>query len=43
VQIERLWALLPGTATTGGTDTIWFSAGIGNETHGLVGTFKAAP
>ena len=42
VQIERLWALLPGTATTGGTDAIWFSAGIGNETHGLVGTFKAA-
>jgi uncharacterized protein (TIGR03118 family) len=42
VQIERLWALLPGTATTGGTDAIWFSAGIGNETHGLVGTLKAA-
>jgi len=42
VQIERLWALLPGTATTGGTDAIWFSAGIDNETHGLVGTFKAA-
>lgn len=42
VQIDRLWALLPGTATTGGTDAIWFSAGIGNETHGLVGTFKAA-
>ena len=42
VQIERLWALLPGTATTGGTDAIWFSAGIGNEMHGLVGTFKAA-
>ena len=42
MQIERLWALLPGTATTGGTDAIWFSAGIGNETHGLVGTFKAA-
>ena len=43
VQIERLWALLPGTATTGGTDAIWFSAGIGNKMHGLVGTFKAAP
>jgi uncharacterized protein (TIGR03118 family) len=43
VRIERLWALLPGTATTGGTDAIWFSAGIGNETHGLVGTLKAAP
>jgi uncharacterized protein (TIGR03118 family) len=43
IRIERLWALLPGTATTGGTDAIWFSAGIGNETHGLVGTLKAAP
>jgi uncharacterized protein (TIGR03118 family) len=42
-QVDRLWALLPGTATTGGTDAIWFSAGIGNETHGLVGTLKAAP
>jgi uncharacterized protein (TIGR03118 family) len=42
IQIERLWALLPGTATTGGTDAIWFSAGIDNETHGLVGTLKAA-
>jgi uncharacterized protein (TIGR03118 family) len=42
-QADRLWALLPGTATTGGTDAIWFSAGIQNETHGLVGTLKAAP
>jgi uncharacterized protein (TIGR03118 family) len=42
-QVDRLWALLPGTATSGGTDAIWFSAGIGNETHGLVGTLKAAP
>jgi hypothetical protein len=43
VSVQRLWAVLPGTATTGGTDAIWFSAGIGNEMHGLVGTFKAAP
>jgi uncharacterized protein (TIGR03118 family) len=42
-QVDRLWALLPGTATTGGTDAIWFSAGIVNETHGLVGTLKLAP
>ena len=41
-QVDRLWALLPGTASTGGTNAIWFSAGIQNETHGLVGTLKAA-
>jgi hypothetical protein len=37
-----LWALLPGTATTGGTDALWFSAGPDNETHGLVGLIKPA-
>lgn len=41
-QEDGLWALLPGTAATGGTDAIWFSAGIADETHGLVGTLKAA-
>ena len=35
-------SLVPGSATTGGTDAVWFSAGIDNETHGPVGTFKAA-
>lgn len=40
-QEDRLWALLPGTANTGGTDAIWFSAGIVDETHGLVGTLEA--
>jgi uncharacterized protein (TIGR03118 family) len=24
----RLWGLLPGTASTGGTDALWFAAGI---------------
>ena len=38
--IPGLWALLPGTATTGGTDSIWFSAGIENETHGLIGVLR---
>jgi uncharacterized protein (TIGR03118 family) len=38
--IPGLWALLPGTATTGGTDSVWFSAGIANETHGLVGVLR---
>lgn len=40
IDIPGLWALLPGTATTGGTDALWFSAGIDNEAHGLVGLFR---
>lgn len=35
--IDGLWALLPGTATSGGTDAVWFSAGPDDESHGLVG------
>jgi uncharacterized protein (TIGR03118 family) len=42
-QVDRLWALLPGSRVSGGVDAIWFSAGIVNETHGLVGTLKVAP
>jgi uncharacterized protein (TIGR03118 family) len=38
--IPGLWALLPGTATTGGVDSVWFSAGIENETHGLIGVLR---
>jgi uncharacterized protein (TIGR03118 family) len=38
--IPGLWALLPGTATTGGTDAVWFSAGIADETHGLLGVLR---
>lgn len=37
ITIDGLWALLPGTANTGGTGTVWFSAGPSEETHGLVG------
>jgi len=40
LAIEGLWALLPGTATTGGTDSVWFSAGIDDEHHGLVGVLR---
>jgi uncharacterized protein (TIGR03118 family) len=40
LQIPGLWALLPGTATTGGTDALWFSAGLDNETHGLLGVLR---
>jgi uncharacterized protein (TIGR03118 family) len=40
ISIERLWSLVPGTAVTGGTDALWFSAGIGNEQHGLLGLLR---
>ncbi|MDX6263075.1 MAG: hypothetical protein QOH84_4763 [Kribbellaceae bacterium] len=40
VVIPGLWALTSGTAATGGTDAIWFSAGIANETHGLLGVLR---
>jgi uncharacterized protein (TIGR03118 family) len=42
LEIDGLWALLPGTATTGGTDALWFSAGPDDETHGLVGLVRPA-
>lgn len=40
LQISGLWGLLPGTAATGGTDALWFSAGIADEAHGLVGLIR---
>lgn len=38
--IPGLWTLLRGTAATGGTDSVWFSAGIDNEQHGLIGVLR---
>ena len=40
VTIDGLWGLQVGTATTGGTDAVWFSAGPGHEQHGLVGQLR---
>lgn len=40
LSIPGLWSLTPGTATTGGADALWFSAGIDNETHGLIGELR---
>jgi uncharacterized protein (TIGR03118 family) len=40
LSIPGLWSLVPGTATTGGTDSLWFSAGIDNEQHGLIGVLR---
>ena len=42
LAIDGLWALLPGTAATGGTDAVWFSAGPDDESHGLVGQIRPA-
>jgi uncharacterized protein (TIGR03118 family) len=35
-----LWGLLPGTATTGGTNALWFTAGINHEQDGLLGVLR---
>ena len=35
-----LWGLLPGTQTTGGTNALWFAAGINDEKDGLLGVLR---
>jgi len=35
-----LWALLPGTAATGGTNAVWFTSGINHEQDGLLGVLR---
>jgi uncharacterized protein (TIGR03118 family) len=35
-----LWALLPGTPANGGTDSVWFTAGINHEADGLLGLLR---
>ena len=42
IAIDGLWALQPGTAASGGTDAVWFSAGPDEETHGLLGVLRPA-
>ncbi len=42
ISIDDLWALTFGTATTGGTRTLLFSAGINDEKDGLVGSINPA-
>jgi len=41
IAIDGLWGLRFGTATTGGTTTLLFSAGINDERDGLVGSINA--
>jgi uncharacterized protein (TIGR03118 family) len=43
IQIDGLWGLIFGTATTGGTGTLLFSAGINDEADGLVGSINPVP
>ena len=40
ITIDGLWALQVGTATTGGTGTLLFSAGLNSEADGLVGAIN---
>jgi uncharacterized protein (TIGR03118 family) len=42
IQIDGLWALLVGDAVAGGADSIWFSAGPDDESHGLLGLLRAS-
>lgn len=41
VTIDGLWGLLPGNGTAGERSDVWFSAGPGDESHGLLGVLHA--
>ena len=41
IRIDGLWGLLPGDTMAGGPNTLWFSAGPNDESHGLLGTITA--
>jgi uncharacterized protein (TIGR03118 family) len=41
LAIDGLWALLVGDAVAGGPNSVWFSAGPDDETHGLLGVLRA--
>ena len=44
IEIEGLWALIPGNgALAGGTQNIFFSAGPDDETRGVFGVLTAVP
>jgi uncharacterized protein (TIGR03118 family) len=43
IQIDGLWGLKFGTATTGGTGTLLFSSGPNGEADGLVGAINPVP
>jgi uncharacterized protein (TIGR03118 family) len=41
LAIDGLWALMVGDAAAGGPNSVWFSAGPDEETHGLLGVLRA--
>jgi uncharacterized protein (TIGR03118 family) len=44
IAIPGLWALIAGNGGNGGdANAIYFSAGIGNQLHGVLGSIQAAP
>lgn len=40
IVLPGLWGLVQGNLIAGGTDALWFAAGIGHEKHGLLGLIK---
>jgi uncharacterized protein (TIGR03118 family) len=40
LKIPGLWALLAGNPAAAGADSLWFSAGVDNENHGLLGVLS---
>src|SRR5205085_8073671 len=44
IQIDGLWALQVGNGKAGGAaDTVYFTAGLAHESHGLFGSLSAVP
>jgi uncharacterized protein (TIGR03118 family) len=43
IAVQGLWGLMFGNGTAGTPDTLFFTAGISDEEHGLMGTLTAAP
>jgi len=42
LAIDGLWGLIVGDPSSGGTNSVWFSAGPDDESHGLLGTLRAS-
>ena len=42
LAIDGLWGLIVGDPVAGGTNSVWFSAGPDEESHGLLGTLRAS-
>ena len=43
IEIQGLWGLMFGNGTAGSTTSLLFTAGIADESHGLLGTLEANP